>query len=761
MSGHTAVNTGIATDPAVGSELNSSPVQIVRYGNGADGCDVRNNTFWSDAGTHSTPCAFNVTAFKTWCLSLHPRCVSIFTLPGEIDSVSTAAYFASYIVNTLGYQPDYWTIGNEPSNWDHWGVPWTSWATNTTVSTPTAMQYAQEVHLMIRAITAPGVDPAAKFVGIQAPDAGQSTWFTDLGLVDGSSLSWVAYHSYPSPGANPTLPQFYATLSSVHNISTTYSTVQGYFTGTLSNLSNLPIQIGEYNAGPGGPGGPAMCGTVVCDSLYQDAVFMSASVAQALEAKVQSLVFFTLQDPGTTYGFDMMNSADQRDPVAVLYDSVFPFLHGAVVHNVAVKTSPSSSLYWAAELTTTTADGPVFREYQSLLVVNTDTTNSLTLSLGTAFTTSASGKVVTWDTTTTTPVTTSVTSFSTSYTIPTQGILLLNGSSCLGCITLSLPSGAAPVALNASGLTGDIYVADSGTGAVSIITQTNSVSTLTLSSCTTPSALAWSPATGDEYVACAGSSNVAILGHTNTLLSYVALGATYAPSAVTFDPANSNILVVDPNVGKVSVIGTGNTLIRTLTVGSTPSSATYDPANSEVVVTNSGVNTVAVIYSNLTVSFQSSCNNPIAGAYSAALSYLFVICGTSVSLTAYSPSNGQVLTMSLSPWGSPTGIVYNPHNLQLYISESAAGIVLSTDSRSLSPINVSVTAAGPTSLAFDPNDQNVYVTDGTGGAMTEIGPYFTVLLTALTGSNPLAVAYNAANHLMYVADNGGNSVWAG
>ena len=44
-----------------------------------------------------------------------------------MNEPAVAAAEVDYVVHTLGFEPSYWELGNEPVNWNHFGVPWAQW----------------------------------------------------------------------------------------------------------------------------------------------------------------------------------------------------------------------------------------------------------------------------------------------------------------------------------------------------------------------------------------------------------------------------------------------------------------------------------------------------------------------------------------------------------------------------------------------------------------------------------------------------------
>jgi PKD repeat protein len=372
----TRTNTGIAQDPTVGQFLNASPFDSFRYSSATDECNLSANIVYTDAGVGSSPCYVNVSAFKAWCTS-RPGCVSLFDLPGENNNSGEDAAIAKWIVDTVGFQPTYWSIGNEPNAWTHYGIPWTQWQT-TDSSTPTPVAYAWDVHAAIAAVKK--VDPAAKFVGIQADCQCATAWLEDTAKVNGPNLSAIAFHTYPTNGStSETLQELYGALLGPQNLSTSMTTVRSAIAGECAHCGSLPIFVNEYNAGPGWQ--PSNWG-----GTFPNAVFLAASTAQAMRAGVPMLSIFDLQTTMSAYGYSLMNGTDSLAPSGALYSELLDHLGIGAVESVGLASSVGN--VWPVLL----REG----SHASLLVANANISQWVNLSLGEILPVGASATTYLW-----------------------------------------------------------------------------------------------------------------------------------------------------------------------------------------------------------------------------------------------------------------------------------------------------------------------------------------------------------------------------
>jgi hypothetical protein len=419
----TSTPTGIRTTPSLAAFLAQTPFRWFSYTLDTDNCNLTANRFYSDSGqVVPTGCPFSIPDFVQWCESVHPTCHSILKLPGENNDSSEDAYYANWIVNGLGFQPDYWTIGNEPMLWNQYGLSWSNW-TNTSSSHPTPLAYAIDARNAMAAVRA--VDPAARFIGIESDcQCSAKDWMATTAAVNGPTIAAVGYHTYPSTAllTNETLPEFLQPLASPVNITASYATVRNAIAPQCPTCATLPIFVTEYNSGPG-RGATQWAGT------YADAVFLAASTAQALSDNVTMFLTYNLQGvPGnnSTLGWGLVNYTNQVDPEGLLYSQLFSHFATGTVYVSGVATAIPS--VWSV-LSENGTNG-------SLLIVNANLTTTLNLSVGGSLP-AAPGRPATvyaWNTSVASPVPTSG-PIPAQIAIPPLGMVLVD---------FAVGSGAAP-----------------------------------------------------------------------------------------------------------------------------------------------------------------------------------------------------------------------------------------------------------------------------------------------------------------------------
>ncbi len=219
-----------------------------------------------------------------------------------------------------------------------------------------------------------------------------------------------------------------------------------------------------------------------------------------------------------------------------------------------------------------------------------------------------------------------------------------------------IPVGNTPTSLAYDNATGDIYVANRFSGNVSVISGSSNRVVATLSGFSHPVAVAYDGGNGDIYVADEGNNptwmgNVTVIsGATDKVVAVIPVGVGPATSGLAYDGATGDIYAVDAGnypsyEGNVSVIsGSSNSVIRTVRVGTQAASALFDPGNGDVYVTNAGSNNVSVIAgaSNTLVATLAVQTSPQGMGYDADNGQVYVTNqqDTTVSIIGTLPSPG-------------------------------------------------------------------------------------------------------------------------
>jgi len=396
-------------DHNLSSVINETPIDMFRFGGGGDTTNVTSGVSYSDNGTPSPTGPSADAAFTTFCR--WRGCHSIITVPGEINDPGAAAVTVRYVEQTLGLRPDYWSIGNEPNTWVHYGIPWTSWKTSD-ASTPTPLEYAKTVQRDIAAMRS--VDPTIQVIGIQSSVGGTyaASWITPLVQVNGPNLAAIAYHSYPANVAaeDGSLSGFLSNafrLGFPHDYRVTESEVHA-----ACPSCSIPVFVDEFN-------GAGLGIDNVYDQEYADVPIVAAAVAGGLQVNATQFSFFDLQGIGSLSNFGLLGPDGSPRPSFVLYSTFFHNLSMAAIENTSVLGGPGGVAAVVGTNATTT----------SLLVANTNATAGLQLSLnGTVFADGNAATVYEWNPNEPAPNVTTVLvgGLSTTWLVPPEGVLMID-----------------------------------------------------------------------------------------------------------------------------------------------------------------------------------------------------------------------------------------------------------------------------------------------------------------------------------------------
>ncbi len=275
-----------AFDSADAAQISATPATFLRFPGGGLG-DEFNYTSGVVTNPSGTTYTANTStqAFISACQKIH--CHAILQLPAEINEPQTAAYYASYVVNTLRFQPSFWEIGNSPPSWTHFGVPWSNWATQTG-PTLTPLLFAQLVGKYITAIQT--VDPRGHFIAFGAAAGSYiKPWVTELASLDGPNLTGIAIHSYifGTAPVNPTWAQLLANLNGPYALATQVTATRGYIEAACPSCSTrvfvTEANVAEVNNYSG------------LDPSFAGTLYIAADLVQALQVRLTNLDWFCFE----------------------------------------------------------------------------------------------------------------------------------------------------------------------------------------------------------------------------------------------------------------------------------------------------------------------------------------------------------------------------------------------------------------------------------------------------------------------------------
>lgn len=166
-------------------------------------------------------------------------------------------------------------------------------------------------------------------------------------------------------------------------------------------------------------------------------------------------------------------------------------------------------------------------------------------------------------------------------------------------VTISMPAGSAPVFAHTTQST-TMYVANSGTGTVGVISATTNLLTNLITVGNNPVALAELPNGSKLYCVNQNDGTVTVISTVDRLV-VATIGVGNMPSFAVSNDTGAFVFVANQADGTVSVIDTAtDTVTSTLAVGAGPNFLFFDNKLKRVYVTNSGDGTVSVIRTDVT-----------------------------------------------------------------------------------------------------------------------------------------------------------------
>lgn len=352
------LQTPTLAKPSLWAQMNLTPFSYYEFGDATETTNEITDTPYANNGSALIPSQSNDSNFVIFCRAVH--CHAILGLPTEIDNVSMAVATVQYVQQTLGFVPDYWMLGGEPQGWRHWGIDWPNWQT-TDNSTPTPLQYAQEVQSYVTALKR--FDPAIRLIGIESADGGKwydSPWLDEVAAIDGRNLTALAIHPYPDGvgNSNSSLRTFLSTVTNPLNFPNNFGGLQAHM--DVACGCSLPLWVGEYNAALEGNYSVEM-------STYPEVPYIAAGLIGAMKAGVQQLDFFSY-----SHGNESLVATNGSPlPIFQLFTTFLKNLTLGSLSNSTIVGGPGGVV--AATLTN--------GSHSSIVIVSTNVTEALNLTL--------------------------------------------------------------------------------------------------------------------------------------------------------------------------------------------------------------------------------------------------------------------------------------------------------------------------------------------------------------------------------------------
>lgn len=295
-----------------------------------------------------------------------------------------------------------------------------------------------------------------------------------------------------------------------------------------------------------------------------------------------------------------------------------------------------------------------------------------------------------------------------------------------------------------------LYVANYGSGTVSVIdTATNAV-TATIHVGNGPNALAISSDGTTLYVANATDATVSVINtNTNTVTGSITSNATSGTLALS--PNGATLYETNSASDTLIVMSTTtDTVTGSVLVGNGPWGTTLSSSGATLYVDNATDATISVINtsSNTVTSTISVPNGANFSALNSAGTTLYVANSSSSGYLSTVSTTTDTVTSSTAIAGTPTGIIDTASYIYLTVAGSPSGVYVYADG---SGGLVSVLAASSDPVAPSASTSTLYVANSLEGstssyvASTGFVPATTCELTGLTNGDTYVVTVTATN----------------
>jgi YVTN family beta-propeller protein len=291
---------------------------------------------------------------------------------------------------------------------------------------------------------------------------------------------------------------------------------------------------------------------------------------------------------------------------------------------------------------------------------------------------------------------------------------------------------------------GEVFVANSGSDTVSVISDTSDtvVANISVGAGASPAGLAYDPAKGEVFVVDGeGSPTVTVISdETNAVVAEIRGAGGYYPTGIVYDSDKGEIFVANHN-STISVISdASDTIVATVYVGHTPVGLAFDPAKGEVFVTN-------------------PLSNYTSGKVASGVSVISDV------------NNSVIAIVNVGGGPNPEGLAYDPVKGEVFVADgNSTSVRVISDTNNSIVANVTLeaesagdaTEAGVLGAAYDSAEGEIFVADGWDylpNAVSVISDTTNaVVATFDVGYGPVGVAYDSGKGEVFVANSDDNTV---
>jgi YVTN family beta-propeller protein len=237
------------------------------------------------------------------------------------------------------------------------------------------------------------------------------------------------------------------------------------------------------------------------------------------------------------------------------------------------------------------------------------------------------------------------------------------------CLVANVTVGSAPVAAAYDGAKAEVFVANLGSGNVSVISDSTNKIVATIRVGADPAGLAFDNRTGEVFVANSLSNNVSVISDvTNSVVAWIGVGTS--PEGVTYDYGTREVFVANYGSGNLSVISdTTDKVVTSIPIRANVAEVTYDSLKGEVFA-GSLQNTSVVSDSTDKVVASVPVYLSWDSAYDSSKGEMFVNGGHNVSVVSDN-TNSVTQNITVAPYASqPCGEAYDSGTGEIFVASN-------------------------------------------------------------------------------------------
>ncbi|MCI4332663.1 MAG: YncE family protein [Thermoplasmata archaeon] len=258
-------------------------------------------------------------------------------------------------------------------------------------------------------------------------------------------------------------------------------------------------------------------------------------------------------------------------------------------------------------------------------------------------------------------------------TAPSSVDIVPMNANAWGNVSDVIPVGTRPFGVAADASKGDVFVTNTGSDNVSVVSDTSQLPESSIGVGNQPMGIAFDSTSGEIYVANEGSNSVAVISDaTLKVVANVYVG--FSPIGVAFDSATGDVFVANFGSYSVSVIsGATHTVVATVPTGVGPYGVAVDNATDNIYVTNQGSDNVTVIQGSTdsvltTIPVVTSAPTLLQGiAYDSRTDQLWVGAGFDYLVVLNATAQAVAYVYSTDP----SGVAYDPDTGAVCATNSA------------------------------------------------------------------------------------------